>query len=83
MSDPDMDREMNAGYGRTTSWNQLLAEELESNQESLVDVVQLSRRPGSEPCDFHFYAWSFCYVYAAWEEHGRAVVISLPRNPPA
>ncbi|KKM75896.1 hypothetical protein LCGC14_1385560 [marine sediment metagenome] len=81
MSDPDMDREMNAGYGRTTSWNKLLAEEMECNGEALVDVVELERHPGSKPCDFYFAAWSLYYVYAAWSPGGDEEVISLPRNP--
>ena len=79
--DVDMDREMSRGYGRTTTWNKLLVDEMARNKEVLDDVCWVSRRLGGTPANFHFYAWSDDYVYSAWESEGSAEVISVPRNP--
>lgn len=82
MSDP-MAREMNCGYGRTTTWRKLLTLELGRNQETYADLVRLECRGGQENEDFGFYAWTSDHVYASWSPGWDDEVISLPRNPPA
>ena len=72
----DMDREMSCGYGRTTTWNKLLAEEMKRH-----DDTEGAMRLEFDRENAAFHAWSADRVYCSWEPGADVEVISMPRNP--